>query len=176
MKAVMLGLLLTTVFATDLLGNKPIEKTTSFEAVTSFSHGFVSGLGENLGVEEFVTCTQESYLAITQFYSSITHIFGSTYFDSLISLEKFGQTLVHVSRGLFECQLAYEADFTELQHLVELISDHPEVYFRNLAKKLLFDGNTLLDKLQQGMVSWEQEQFYASGKNFGAFLSMVIEN
>jgi hypothetical protein len=122
----------------------PIEETTGLQVVTNFSQGFISGLGQDLGVDQFVTCTTESYQTALDLYASIQHLFGTTYFDKLISLEKFGSSLMHISRGIFECQLAYNADFSEVMHIKEKIFNHPNLFLKGLLTEILLDGNIML--------------------------------
>jgi hypothetical protein len=137
------------------LADKRIEDPTTFENVKEFTHGFVTGLGQNLGLEQFVDCAGEGYQSLINIYQSATHlIMGSTVFDSLIGLEKFGEAIVHVSRGMFECQLALNADFSELLHQAQLFQNHATIFLSNLAHRIATEGNEIVREYNECLSAW----------------------
>jgi hypothetical protein len=125
----MLGtLLLMLSVGTFASETEPVLLDSSLTNVSDFTIGLISGLGSEVGVEEFVACSTSSYSAVSDLYSAYRHLYGKTFFDNLIVIEQIGNGLVNISQSLFECNKAINSELTAINQLIERITKHPEQF------------------------------------------------
>jgi len=56
-----------------------------------------------------------------------------------------------------------------------LIVNHPEVFLNNLFRKLLTEGNILLNDLKLFASNWSDGVYFSAGDHLGKALSLILD-
>jgi len=132
--------------------------------------GFIRGFGLELGFEEISECSTESLSSFYELWYSIAHFSGVTDFDKLISIEKLGKALIHLSRSMVMCEAASKQGLSKLEEFIERHKD-PEKVIEEVVSNYIKRGNYITRELEQASIS----DSFDKGRHYGKAVAILFK-